>query len=366
MNCNEAAEFVSALCDGETIPRTAATHIGSCEACQAALNEYIGMGAELRRMASLELVEETKPLAWAEKQQAKQTLWQKGWETMRIPKFAFVLLVAGIVALASSLAMVKVHAHADGTVVLLKVQHDSDEANSCALSAINHKQSMCAGFLTVNNGMVGYRIDLLGSEGDRVKLGVRSIVYPKPLSSRTMFLEDFDHEPQKEYWFEPGERLKADVDFGTLSITGDWLDHMPAPFENSEHSDLDPGPDKLRIESPLLLREKEVVGDLVGSITEATSKEKVVLYYPGQGLFEIFSSPQESAIEGQPHGNRIDFYIDGQSYALVTGTPITRSDKIWILHTANYKPENGLDPKNSFSACVKIWAHMQNQENQPK
>ena len=79
------------------------------------------------------------------------------------------------------------------------------------------------------------------------------------------------------YWFEPGERLKADVDFGTLSITGDWLDHMPAPFENSEHSDLDPGPDKLRIESPLLLREKEVVGDLVGSITEATSKEKVVL-----------------------------------------------------------------------------------------
>jgi len=125
MNCNETAEFVSALCDGETIPRAAATHIGDCSACQATLNEYIGLGAELRRIASLELVEETKPLAWAEKQQTKQTLWQKGWETMRIPKFAFVLLVAGIVALASSLAMVKVHAHSQGTVMLLKVQSDS-------------------------------------------------------------------------------------------------------------------------------------------------------------------------------------------------------------------------------------------------
>ena len=30
MICTEAAEFVSALCDGEIIPLTAAEHIGTC------------------------------------------------------------------------------------------------------------------------------------------------------------------------------------------------------------------------------------------------------------------------------------------------------------------------------------------------
>jgi hypothetical protein len=161
-----------------------------------------------------------------------------------------------------------------------------------------------------------------------------------------MLPEDFDHEPQKEYWFEPGETLKVDAVFGALSITGDWMDHMPAYFEEAVRHDLDPGPDTFRIWDPILLRGNKVVGETNPIVTEATSKEKVVLYYPGQGLFEIFLSPQEGAIEGQPHGNRIDFEMDGKSYALVTGTPITRSDKIWILHTANYKPKVG-DPNAS-------------------
>jgi hypothetical protein len=363
MNCNEAAEFVSALCDGETIPRWAATHIGGCEACKATLNEYIGMGAELRRIASLELVEESKPLAWAEKQQAKQTLWQKGWETMRIPKFAFVLLVAGIVALASSLAMVKVHAHADGTVVALKVQHDSDDLMPCALSAVNHKQTMCATYLIVDQKPVGYRFDYLGRDGDRVKLGVRSKIYPIPTGD--MSINSFDHEPQKEYWFEPGKTLKVDVVFGALSITGDWMDHMPAYFEEAVRHDLDPGPDTFRIWDPILLRGKKVVGETNTISTEATSKDKVVLYYPGQGLFELFLSPQEGAIEGQAHDNRIDFKIDGKSYSIVTATPITRSDKIWILHTANYKPK-GLDPKQNFSTSLNISVHLPDQANPDK
>ncbi len=54
MICTEAAEFVSALCDGEIIPPTAAEHIGTCPACQARLRDYLNLGVELRRTASLE------------------------------------------------------------------------------------------------------------------------------------------------------------------------------------------------------------------------------------------------------------------------------------------------------------------------
>ena len=54
MRCEEAAEFVSALCDSERIPREAAEHIGECEKCRAWLQDYAMLGAELRRTASLD------------------------------------------------------------------------------------------------------------------------------------------------------------------------------------------------------------------------------------------------------------------------------------------------------------------------
>ena len=54
MKCEEAAEFVSALCDGESIPPVAAEHIGACETCRGRMKEYAEIDAELRRLASLE------------------------------------------------------------------------------------------------------------------------------------------------------------------------------------------------------------------------------------------------------------------------------------------------------------------------
>lgn len=271
---------------------------------------------------------------------------------MRIPKFAFVLLVAGIVALASSLAMVKVHAHSQGTVMLLKVQSDSGDKTICALSTVDRNYAECShGFTSVDNKSVGYNIYLLGREGDRVELGVRTTVN-----------SDIEHAPQKQYWFEPGETLKVDVaGVAPLSVTGDWTDHMLTIFEKSEHSDLDPGLDKLRIVSPILLRGKEVVGDLEGFGAETTPGE-IGFYLPGQGLYEISILPQEGAVEGHAKGNRIDFNMDGQSYAFVTGMPITRSEKIWILHTPNYKPKEG-DP--IFFANGKL-SHPLVNANQPK
>src|ERR1700723_1152825 len=68
MRCDEVAEFVSARCDGEMIPQTAAEHMGTCAHCQALLVEYIEMGSELRRTASLEIEESVSPLIWTKPQ----------------------------------------------------------------------------------------------------------------------------------------------------------------------------------------------------------------------------------------------------------------------------------------------------------
>ena len=80
MNCNEAAEFVSALCDGETVPRTAAEHIGTCERCQEQMKGYLEIGVELRRIASIQSAEEAPPLTFEGRKAWSTNRWQKDGE----------------------------------------------------------------------------------------------------------------------------------------------------------------------------------------------------------------------------------------------------------------------------------------------
>jgi anti-sigma factor RsiW len=99
----DAAEYISALCDGETIPPAAAQHIATCRDCEARLGDYLAMGVDLRRTASLALAEAVPSQTWTKPQNRVATWWQKGWGTMRIPRVAFAILIAGILFLASAL-----------------------------------------------------------------------------------------------------------------------------------------------------------------------------------------------------------------------------------------------------------------------
>src|SRR5260370_30563011 len=85
MKCEEAAELVSALCDGETITREAAKHIGECEACRARLNAYSSVGAELRRLASPGERGGLKAGSWEEEQRVRLDRGPKREPTTRIP-----------------------------------------------------------------------------------------------------------------------------------------------------------------------------------------------------------------------------------------------------------------------------------------
>ena len=100
MVCDSAAEYVSALCDGETIPVAAAEHISTCQACQSRLNEYLAFAIDLRLTASRELCAAIAPHVWTKPQNRIAAVWQKGWGTMRIPRLAFAVLIAAAIMLA--------------------------------------------------------------------------------------------------------------------------------------------------------------------------------------------------------------------------------------------------------------------------
>jgi hypothetical protein len=336
MRCDEAAEFVSALSDGETIPRSAAEHVGTCPNCQNLLKDYMGIGAELRRVASLNLPDEVRPRVWDKRPGALMKWWQRGRESMRIPRFAFVAMLAGIVALGSGLAVVSVRAHTDGKVVLLKISPSAGQYDTCPLSAVDKKWQVCSSLrpMNSNTGMLRYQVNLLTSDGDRIQLGVRAKYYVMEPG----FTENIENLPQQQYWFEPGETLHLDVaGFGTMAVTGEWTDHMPSLI--AENHDLDPGPEELRMISPLLLRGKEVVGDFEGAnIIADKSGQGVVIYLPNQGRFEVSLSPFPGAIQGAAKLNRISFELNGESYVFLTGAPVTRSEQVWVSRIADFKP----------------------------
>lgn len=336
MNCNEYAEYASALCDGEIIPPAAAEHIGACENCQSRMRDYIGLGVEMRRVASLESVARV-PESGAKQQNMLAKWWQKGWGTMRIPRIAFAMLIAMVVVLASGLAIAKVGARTEGSVMMLKVTRPDGESSGCPLSTVDKKLATCAAIGDMNGSVFGYEINLLSRDGNRVELAIRTKTFG--YGSGSYQLADIKREPQKQYWFDPEDTLNLDFpNAGTMKVTGEWLDHMPA-FIGSRNHDLDPGPDELRVVSPLLLKESKVAGDLKGGTANVDKPEMgIQLYIPGQGLFVLSLSPIDHAVQANVELNRISFEDSGKSYVMVTGAPASRADHIWVRLLPNFRP----------------------------
>jgi hypothetical protein len=332
MKCEEAAEFVSALCDGETIPRAAAEHVGECEVCHARLKEYAEIGAEMRRVASLEPMEQARVRAWEERESVGSTWWWKGWETMRIPKFVFALLLVAIVALGSSLVMVKARAHTQGAVLMFTVKTADGKTVSCALSLGDKNFQHCK-WMTLDH-IYGLRV--VANDGDRVELGVQVGL----TADADIALDNIASLPEKQYWFRPGENLKIDVPgTGPMVLTGELMDHMPALVANDPSEQMDPKPDELRFVSPVLLRGKEVVFDFQGASAITDKKQsEVELYAPGDGLFHISLLPLEGAVEGRITMSRVSFDLNGESYMFLLAAPVARGERIWILRDAGYKP----------------------------
>lgn len=345
MKCEDAAESLSALCDGEQIAADAAEHLGACDICCARLQQYLSMGAELRRVAGLEPQQEPVTHTWKKIQRPTPTWWAKGWETMRIPRFAFVSAVLVIAALTSSLVMITARAHTQGSILLLTAKAPTGENIRCALSGVDQKWASCA-WLNPPQFLLGFRV--ISMSGDQILLGVRAKSSGTKPSAGTYSasIQDLDPIPEKQYWFRPGEKLEVDVpQWGALVLTGELTDHIP-PLVSSGDMEMDPKPGELRIVSPLLLRGETVLHDFEGGTAIEGEQEVVRMYVPEQGLWVLSLRPMQGAVQGRINLNRVLFQLDGQSYSIVTGTPVARAQQIWILHDANYRPD--LNAQNAF------------------
>lgn len=271
---------------------------------------------------------------------------------MRIPKLAFALMMLAVVALASTLAVVKVGAHSDGNVVMLKVTTDRGEANSCPLSTVDLKQAQCGG-LTVQGGkMVGYQVNLMGRQGSRVELAIRTKTFEGLRG--TYVLSEFAQLSPQQISFEPGKPFELQIPgAGTMILTGEWVDHMPTSAALSGNHDLDPGPEELRVVSPMLLVDKKVVADMDGLIAKVDKPNQGVdIYFPGHGRYILATNPMHGAVEAEVHLGRISFTENGRSYVFVTGTPVSRASQIWVLHDPNFRPPEDL--KSGYGGSVDV------------
>jgi hypothetical protein len=337
MKCEDAAEFVSALCDGEMISRSAAEHIGNCSACGARLKEYIEMGTELRRIASLQAVEIEKVPLWGKTRRISPSWWMKGWETMRIPRFAFALLLAAIVVLGSGLTIMRVRAHTEGPVLMLTAKTASGHTIRCALSLVDEKAASCASVqIVAGGGGEAFKFRVISQQGDRIELGLRAkfLTGVGSLSS-----EETERLPETTYWFQPGEKLEAKMEGSEpMIVTGELMDHMPTSLAVGGDEQLDPNPNEVRFVAPVLVQGKEVLYDFDGMTVTSNEKDHgLELYVPHDGRYLVSLAPLEGGVEGQIHDSRVTFELSGQSYQFLTGAPVARGEHIWILHLPNEK-----------------------------
>lgn len=261
---------------------------------------------------------------------------------MRIPRLAFAAMIAGIAALVCTLAVVKVGADSNGTVVLLNTRGPDGPLMDCPLSTLDKNQATCSWFGKAGSQFFAYKVNLLRRDGGKVLLAIRTRVYSTG-DNLSSFTQDRDPATKVvEVWFEPGESLKADVhDVGTLTLTGEWMDHVPILI-GLHGQDVSPGPGEVRFAGPLLLKDKKLAGDLIGSIggvfsTDDLDLNAVVIYIPEQGRFLISQLPMKGAVKAQVALSRLLFEEGGHSWELVNGVPMTRSDHLWVLHQPDFK-----------------------------
>jgi hypothetical protein len=194
----------------------------------------------------------------------------------------------------------------------------------------------------MNQRLAGFQFELLARSGDRVQLGFRSNANPFPADGHgRMGVAEVRSQPQSQYWFEPGQTLKIDMEgVGTLAVTGQWTDHTPVFYHNPAlvGETMDPNAEELRLVSPLLLRNKQEIGEISDSATATGPGDAIQVYIPSHGRYLLSLEPMKGAVEANTVLNRITFELNGQENVFVAGAPVARAHTVWVLYETDFKP----------------------------
>jgi hypothetical protein len=305
------------------------------------------MGAELRRIASLEEEGELKLGFWEQVRQVRLNWWQRGWTTMRIPRFAFASMLGLILLLSSGLVLVRARAGAGGGPVLMvtlkvpsvaTIPPKSSIARCSFLTDGNPRANSCKFFAGISDFFAA-SIRFVAKEGERSQLGVKAKYENHRLPKGTDIQRQLDDVREEMIWIEPGSKQDISVPgLGNVEIAGEYLDHLPTlgPEET-----LDPQSGEFRIASPVLVRGREVVFNLAGTTvignTQTMKDAAVMIYFPGEGRYIISTVPFEGAVQAAVEPGQIKFSLDGDDYVLLTAMPTTRSEHVWVTHDPQYR-----------------------------
>jgi hypothetical protein len=262
---------------------------------------------------------------------------------MKIPKFAFALLILAVIALASSLTVIGVAAHSSGNLLVLNVElsgHDHPYTGVFDTTRRGPQPWTVIG--RMNQRFAGFQFELLARSGDRVLLGFRSKAEPFSANGHgRMAVAEVGSQPQSQSWFEPGQTLKIDMEgVGTLAVTGQWMDHTPVFYHNPAlmGETMDPNAEELRLVSPLLLRNKQEIGEMSDSATTTAPGDAIQVYIPSHGRYMLSLEPMKGAVEANVRLNRVTFELNGQENVFVAGAPVARAHTVWVLYEPDFKP----------------------------
>jgi hypothetical protein len=124
---------------------------------------------------------------------------------------------------------------------------------------------------------------------------------------------------------------------GKINLTGRVLEH-PAGFSPANYP-LVPGPDQMVATDIALVRDKEVLGSMLGSASVRGVDPSVGIYVPKVGSLIFMLHRRSGAIEGQAEFGQVRFTLDGHKYIMFSATPITGGDQprtVWVYRNPNY------------------------------
>jgi len=335
MNCEQAAESISALCDAQRIPREVAEHLGACEECRERLSEYLQMNAELQRVASVTAPQRVREVSWGPQETIKSSWLQMWRESIRIPRFAFGLMLVAILSLGAGMAIVRA-SNSERWFQFEVRTRQGGTALTGVMSAEPKEPVQPAGIHVFEpDGTLAVAVRVLAGAGGSEKLGVRAIWLPQNFD-QSRIEDKVLATPERDFWTISGQRLSIPVkDYGEIEITGHLLDKLPDE-QNASEMRLYPKEGQFQVIAPqVLLVDGHVLSEGGGSGLRHSTKDSFFAYYaPHDGWYVFAFNAFPGATEGKINANQVEFTLDGRAYTFLTAAPIVDRGvtKIWVQH----------------------------------
>jgi hypothetical protein len=264
---------------------------------------------------------------------------------MRIPRFAFVLMLGVIFVLSGGLALVKARTGGNGPLLWLtfRIPPKGDVMHLSATT--DHEAEMGSFGVARLPGHMWISVRFIKREGERVQLAIKTVYHEPGLREPNGCTahEALKNIQASEYWLEPETLINIPIEgLGSMEISGEFVDHVPTT--QNPKATLDPAQGEFRFMSPVLIRDNQVLLNLTGMSALETVQDAVMLYSPDVGRFIFSPLPIPGAVEGRLQSSEISFTVGGKGYLLLTGAPITQAQHVWVLLQPDWRPTSQPNP----------------------